>query len=121
MFPKCDVCGQELKDWQGNVMILTNDFQNRTISEIILICKFCTEELDKKGVGQKWHNLWELAWIKRHTIYHLGNVMADLISDQPKWKWSEPAVEKVYSLAAMAHPDLARGAIEQLLIDIGEE
>jgi hypothetical protein len=120
MQPKCCVCNKELEDWRGNIMISEHAFSVKEIPDIRVMCKSCTRDLDDKGVGQKWHNFWELLWLKEHTIRYLGQVIADLVDDNPTWKWGKPAVEEIYSLAAMAHPELSQDATEQWLIDTGQ-
>lgn len=61
---KCEVCGESLNNWSGNVMIPRNSFEG-VIDDLQIWCKECTRRLDKEGKGQHYHNLWELSWIKR--------------------------------------------------------
>ena len=117
MFPKCCICGEELRDWQGNVMVPQDALRGQPVSEVVVICKPCTTRLDERGAGQKWHNLWELVWIRDHPIYYLGWVIASLVDENARWKLTAEAADTIYSLAAMAHPDLARGVIGQFLFD----
>lgn len=120
MHPKCGVCKDELEDWQGNIMVPEGDFSAGKISKVWVVCKECTKILDQKGVGQKWHQLWELHWLKENTIHHLGWMMADLVDEEPIFTWDKEAVKAVYLLAALAHPELSRGSIEQWSISGGQ-
>src|ERR1043165_7719350 len=102
MFPGCDVCGKELQNWSGNIMIPTKDFigqRPQRIEAVKVMCKACTVQLDKSGIGQAWHNLWELAWMKDHTLRYLGQIIANLISKEPRIIWSDKAIERIYQLA----------------------
>jgi hypothetical protein len=113
MHPICDVCSKELQDWIGNIMISSDDYfrQNPSkVESVNVFCKSCTRKMDGNGTGKQWHNLWELLWLKESTIYWLGSLIADLTSEEPRIVWSQEAVEKVYALAAKAHPNLSEGA-----------
>jgi hypothetical protein len=115
MSPTCDECGQSIPSWEGNIMVQSREFfagEKRRVSEIIIMCKPCTLRLDESGMGQRWHNMWELAWMKDNTIYYLGSIIADLIESDSLTVWKEPAVNSLFKLAAMAHPELSNSATE---------
>ena len=115
MEPKCSVCGEELEDWQGNVLVPDSDFEAGIISKIRVVCKPCTRRLDEKRVGEEWHNIWELHWLKESTIHYLCQVMSSFVDERPMFTWEKDAVEAVCRLAALAHPDSSRSGTEQLL------
>jgi hypothetical protein len=59
--PYCEHCGKVLDNWTGNVMV---DASTHLVKEFIIWCKECTRELDRKGYGRRYHNIWELSWVK---------------------------------------------------------
>lgn len=61
---KCDVCGKTLDSWIGNIMVPHSELDGDVIYDLQIWCKPCTKELDSKGVGRRYHNLWELSWLK---------------------------------------------------------
>ncbi|GAB4230703.1 MAG: hypothetical protein Kow00121_59420 [Elainellaceae cyanobacterium] len=118
MCPKCDRCQKELRDWQGNIMISEQPYHSRQeIKEIGVLCKQCTNQLDATGVGQQFHNIWELSWLKEHPVYYLGSMLTDLVSDDPNWTWRKDAVHRICSLVAIAHPELSKGLLDRIEAD----
>lgn len=61
---KCEICEREINDWVGNVMIPEESYEGE-IDDLQVWCKTCTSTLDSEGKGQKYHNLWELKWVKK--------------------------------------------------------
>jgi hypothetical protein len=90
-------------------MVPSRDYfgsSQKKIEEIRVVCKPCTILMDQAGEGQEWHNLWELLWMKEHTLRYLGHMISTLISDEPTISWSSGAVDSMFQLAALAHPGL---------------
>lgn len=109
MGPTCYECGEEIGDWQANVMIPESDRRERRVSQIRVVCKPCTRALDESGQGKKWHSFCELRWLKDHPLVCLRSIIRHLVAaleGDTTWTWEKEAVEDVLSLAALAHPDL---------------
>ena len=88
---KCEVCEKALSDWAGNVMIpedySPNDVSSGTLDDLQIWCKECTVKLDEEGTGRKYHNLWELKWVKEEREKILQNSLyADNFSERIKEK-----------------------------------
>lgn len=115
MFPQCNFCGKGLADWTGNIMVPMKDYftgEPKVIREVKVVCKACTTHIDGLGEGSEWHNLWELEWIRQHTIRYLGQIISNLLSKDPTVIWDEAAVDTIYQLAVIAHPELAESATD---------
>ena len=121
MNPMCDVCGKEIRDWEGNIMVPWDEYlpttegepaSVRTIRMIKIMCKPCTIQIDRERIGEEWHNLWELSWVKDDTLRYLGIILSNLLSADLGFAWKPEAVRKVYKLALAAHPELAAGTTD---------
>ncbi len=107
--PQCERCETVLGDWSGNIMVPTDDYllSPSRIETVMVLCKKCTTSLDKSGKGNQWHNLWELSWIRDHPIHYLGRILEAAYSEEPSRRWSYESANKVFGLAAVAHPELS--------------
>ncbi|MFB6367914.1 hypothetical protein ACFCP7_28595 [Paenibacillus elgii] len=85
--PKCVVCEEELSNWSGNIMVHKNHYPD-TIDRLVIMCKNCTSELDKRGPGRQWHNLWELSWIKESYLDLEREIFKDLTHENSRWTLS---------------------------------
>lgn len=70
--PTCEHCGKVLSDWNGNLMV---DGSTYLVKEFIIWCKECTRELDREGIGKRYHNIWELSWIKNGYFQYLRKAL----------------------------------------------
>lgn len=84
--------------------VYMDEHGNRTLDALEVWCKACTRLADEKGLGDKWHNVWELEWLKdRKTAFLviLGPMLRDLIRGTGTL-WSSQAVGFVYRHLAMS-------------------
>jgi hypothetical protein len=93
--PCCDECGKELENWSGNIMVDGNEYPDN-IKEIFVWCKGCTNKLDAKGVGRKFHNIWELSWLKKSYFDIEREIFEELKSERSRWQM--PALIKINNL-----------------------
>lgn len=94
--PICSHCKKTLHDWKGNIMVDNALFSSsRRITGMCLICKECTNRLDKSGEGDKFHHLWELSWIKESPMGYFATVMEDLMNIEYGDKWDHEAVREI--------------------------
>lgn len=111
-FPKCNHCGKELKDWEGNVMVNERRLlHDNSIDSLEVICKKCTPKLGGAGTERSMHALWELRYIKNNFLTVLASVFADLTQENPSHKWSKEAVNDFWRLGVKAFPDQAKELI----------
>lgn len=108
---KCDICRATMTD--GNVLVDEEDYSKKDeINWLAVSCRECTAALERRRVGEKLHNLWELAWIRNNSLWLLAPVLAGLIEGKPK-KWSGAAVGQFYKLLVTAHPKAAEDPIDR--------
>lgn len=105
-YPTCSSCGKTLKDWHGNVMVDSATWPERT-EWIKIICKDCTGKLDDAGVGQQYHNLWELRWLKdKASLYGEIECLLDNVTlpvgHPSRTEWSRQALGDVLRLVALS-------------------
>ena len=77
MSPICCVCGEELVDWEGNVMVNSHRyFSEASVDRVQIWCKSCTYRIDRRGV---FCSLWELSWARDNFIGLLSCAIGDLV------------------------------------------
>lgn len=97
--PRCETCGRELHDWEGNVLVPPG--WESAVDDIAIACKGACGETARL---REWHNLWELSWVRDRPVRLLLALWA-----------CAAATEKIERLFAGAHPDQMRSAAERVL------
>ncbi|MFK4167728.1 hypothetical protein ACI2LM_15925 [Paenibacillus lautus] len=82
--PICEHCERALENWSGNIMVDTRDYPDK-IDTFHVWCKECTTDLDKRGVGRRFHNIWELSWFKKTYFDLEREVLEELKEENPRW------------------------------------
>ncbi|ERI06479.1 hypothetical protein [Aneurinibacillus aneurinilyticus] len=98
--PKCDECGKELTDWSGNIMVEGKSYHDK-IDDFLIWCKECTVRLDRTGEGNKFHNLWELSWLKK-DYFSLEEELFEEVKEGQN-RWSLDALKKINQLGRMVY------------------
>lgn len=95
--PICSVCHKTLRDWVGNIMVDHDKFVfSHHITGMCLICKDCTNRLDRSGEGKKYHHFWELLWVKNDPMAHFATIMQDLMdANDARDKWDHAAIREI--------------------------
>lgn len=106
--PVCSRCNKALNDWVGNIMVDRNLYgvHPSRISNLCVVCKPCTRELDRSGEGRAYHNFWELRWIKDSPMSYVGGMLQDLLVESKyiTKKWDAEAVREIAFLVALTLP-----------------
>ncbi len=89
-------------------MVLNEDQVADKVSDIFIWCKPCTLA-SAQTAGSKYHNHWELVWVRDRYIGQLRRVIDGLTSSPPKW--SKSAAEKFHRLGVIAFPELTGSPI----------
>ena len=114
MSPTCVVCEKELPDWQASIMVNNQAFTfEQTIDRLEVICKPCSRAMTMEGTPRKYHNIWELSWVKDRFVHLLGTVLFDQ-SSKSDYKWSDEALNDFYRLAVLRFPDLNEGVLSAM-------
>lgn len=85
----------------------------RVIDRLTVICKPCTRAMRGTPDSIKYHNIWELSWVKDRFVYLLGSLLFDM-SSRSNLKWSDEALDGFYKLAVMRFPDLNEGILSAM-------
>lgn len=99
--PECAVCEKKLENWAGNVMVDSVEYPDK-VNKLVIMCKECTAKLDRKGIGQKWHNLWELRWVRDDFIDLIEEVFEEF-TGQNSTRWSQDAIKDLLNLGKLIH------------------
>jgi hypothetical protein len=104
--PQCNHCGKTLYDWVGNIMVDAHEYlEYRVISDLQVICKYCTRRLDQTEKGDRYHNFWELKSIKDEPLIRMGRVLASFINGQKiDLIWGTESAKKLCFLVALTQP-----------------
>lgn len=82
--PRCDECNKLLEDWSGNIMVNSTEYPDK-VNYLMIWCKQCTIDLDRKGVGGDYHNLWELSWVKQAYFDLEKELFTEILSGHKNW------------------------------------
>ena len=114
MSPTCVVCEKELPDWQASIMVNNHAYNHEhIIDRLEVICKPCTRAMRGTSDFTKYHNIWELSWVKDRFVHLLGTVLFDQ-SSKSDYKWSDEALNDFYRLAVLRFPDLNEGVLSAM-------
>ena len=114
MSPTCVVCGKDLPDWQANLMVDNHAYTyEQRLDRLRVICKACSRAMIGTPDYSKYHNIWELVWVKERFVHLLGVLLFDQ-SSQSSLKWSDEALDDFYGLAVLRFPDLNEGILSAL-------
>lgn len=102
--PVCGRCHKVLDNWVGNIMV-DNSLYPERISQLQVICKGCTRQLDASGFRKQYHNIWELSWIREAPLLRLAEILQE-ITQQPEAvsRWEADAIKEVGFLVALTLP-----------------
>jgi hypothetical protein len=82
--PTCDRCNSKLINWIGNVMVDSQTY-HRKINYFEVWCKECTNKLDQEGIGERWHSLWELHWVRDDYEFLQERIQDDIKNNRRNW------------------------------------
>ena len=106
--PKCNRCGNELPDWQANVMVDDQKYMfNNIVDRLEIVCKPCTKAMDNHGNNRTLHNLLELTWFRDSFLRCLAAMLHDHQAGS-KTRWEDKAREDFFNLAALRFPELTK-------------
>lgn len=91
---KCEVCERELENYSANIMVGEWEYPNA--SDVHVICKQCTRNLDSIGIGKVFHNMWELGWLKEDFEEFHTQVIRE--SADGSRKWGQKAKDKITAI-----------------------
>jgi len=103
MNPICCVCGDELVDWVGNVMVHSERYYcEAAVDHLQVWCKSCTFLFDRDRV---FLDLCELRWARNNFIKLLSSAIGDLAHPVIK-SWSKEAILELWELGRLAMPEV---------------
>jgi len=79
----------------------------KAIMRLEVVCKPCTRAMKGTPAASRYHNLWELIWVRDRFVHLLGRVLFDQSSESTR-KWSDEALDDFYQLAMLRFPDLSK-------------
>ena len=108
--PTCEHCGKVLSDWNGNLMV---DGSTHLVKEFFIWCKECTRELDRKGIGHRYHNIWELSWIKNDYFQLLRDALDQVGEEEgPGYTFTKKSLKQLVDLGEILYEKKLTGEEE---------
>ncbi len=98
----CDQCGELIKDLAGKVVVDRAQYQQPggRVDRLQLACDRCFLRL-----ADHLHRMWELRWLKDHSLWVSRDFLTELGGDPSERAWSPGVIQRFLRLGAIVPPD----------------